>query len=497
MSNQSQRINHFLNPSRTIKKIDGHKGVETLRSYQHASRIYLDSNYRLSPKYGFLFYVEFDLNPSITQMSTTTMQELGMIVKSVGLPKFTIENRVQNAYNRPNVVQTKIKYDPISINFHDDQGDVVRSFWYDYYSFYYRDSDYAESLYSQRTKYTARPAVDWGYGPRPVPSYTSGYQPEEYQYINAIRIYSLYQKNFSEYTLLNPTITSFKHGDHDNAQNEIMHHEMTVAFEAVKYKTGYVTGSNAGGFFDLHYDNKTSPIATKVGADTILNGAGNPSRPPSDVFDLANNNVHPGEIANNPLNTIAGFGSSLAGGLLNSVTGAIGAELSSLVSGAVGGGLSSLTGGAGLSGLISGGIGSLTSGFSIPSLGDIGSGLTSQVTGAAQALGGKIAGLSGEIGEMLNLGGTTAASAVASVNLTSGMQSIIQENTKIAGAALQEASAMVPSLASSASSMLGGAATQLSSVAGDLSGKLTSSASTLTSSAQSALSNITGNSGTA
>jgi hypothetical protein len=471
-------INPFLNPS------------HTMRSYQHASRIYIDNNYRLSPKYGFLFYVEFDLNPAITQMSSTTIKELGMIVKSVGLPKFTIDNKIQNAYNRVNVVQTKIKYDPISINFHDDQGDVVRSFWYDYYSFFYRDSDYTDSLYSQQTKYTARPAVDWGYGPRPVPSYTSGSVPEQYQYIQAIRIYSLYQKNFSEYTLLNPTITSFKHGDHDNAQNEIMHHEMTIAYEAVKYETGYTTAGNAGGFYDLHYDNKTSPIARNVGANTIVNGAGQPAQAPSAVFDLANNNVHPGDIANNPLNTIAGFGSSLAGGLLNNITGQIGTQLGGLVSGALGGGLSGLTGGVGLSGLMSSGVSGLTSGISIPNLGSIASGLTSQVSGAAQALESKIAGLSGSLSTILG-SGTSPTSAVAGVNLINSAQSIIQQNTQIAGAALQEASAMVPAIAGSTSTLVSGAATQLSSVAGDLTGSVTSGMASATGAAQSALSNIT------
>ena len=31
-----------------------------LRNYQHASRIFVSDSQRLSPKYGFLFYVEFD-----------------------------------------------------------------------------------------------------------------------------------------------------------------------------------------------------------------------------------------------------------------------------------------------------------------------------------------------------------------------------------------------------------------------------------------------------
>lgn len=468
-------INKFLKPSST--KTDGQPGngpgvgnTVILRNYNHGKKIFVDGNYRLSPKYGFLFYVEFDLNPAITQLSGTTQQEMGMVVKSVGLPKFTIDNRIQNAYNRVNVVQTKIKYDPITINFHDDQNDLVRQFWYDYYSFYYRDSDYSDTLYTQRSKYSARPVTEWGYSPRPVPSYSSGYQPQQYQYIQAIRIYSMYQKNFSEYTIVNPTITAFRHGDHDNAQNEILHHEMTVAYEAVKYKTGYVTHNNMNGFINLHYDTRPSILSTGLPTDTIINGAGNPMTAPGEVADWADNNVHPGEMANNPLNTIAGFGASLAGDLLNSVTGQIGDKLGGLVSGALGGGLSGLTGGAGLSGLMTGGLSSLTSGFSIPSLGDIGDGLTSKLSGAASALGDKVAGMSASISEAFGAGQAGPASAVASVNFLSAAQDQLTQNLSVASSALESAKAMVPSLSSAASGLASSASTQLSGLASSITG---------------------------
>jgi hypothetical protein len=42
----------------------------TVRNYQHATRIFRDGNFRLSPKYGFLFYVEFDFNPKWISVKT-------------------------------------------------------------------------------------------------------------------------------------------------------------------------------------------------------------------------------------------------------------------------------------------------------------------------------------------------------------------------------------------------------------------------------------------
>ena len=250
----------------------------TVRSYQHAKKIFVDGNYRLSPKYGFLFYVEFDFNPLITNISNTSAQEMGMIVKSVSLPKFSIDTKTHNAYNRPNIVQNKIKYDPVNISFHDDQADNVRNFWYDYYSYFYRDPDYSDVTYNAPHKYQTRASLDWGYSPRAAagfPTQTLTGAPQPYQYIQAIRIYSLYQGQFSEYQLVNPTITSFRHGDHSAAETSgLLGHDMTVQFETVKYLNGYTTQDTAGGFIDLHYDTTPSPL-------------GGVKSPPNDIIDLA------------------------------------------------------------------------------------------------------------------------------------------------------------------------------------------------------------------
>jgi hypothetical protein len=273
-----------------------------LRDYRHAARIFVDDQYRLSPKYGFLFYVEFDFNPLITNISDQTLQykglgqgnvparELGMLVKSATLPKFTIDTKTYNAYNRKNIVQNSIKYDPVQISFHDDQSDNVRNFWYDYYSFFFRDPDYADATYNTPHKYASRASFDWGYSPRrpSVGANLTGQQAYPYQYIQAIRIYSLYQKNFSEYQLVNPTITAFKHGDHVNGETSLLSHEMTIQYETVKYLTGYVTKNNVGGFVDLHYDNNPSPLGNYHGGPgKVPNRMGGYADIPDQITDLA------------------------------------------------------------------------------------------------------------------------------------------------------------------------------------------------------------------
>lgn len=283
-------INQYLWPTGAELQStpDGRIAPISLRDYRHAARIFTDSDYRLSPKYAFLFYVEFDFNPLITNISNTTAQEMGMIVKNVSLPKFSIQTKEHNAYNRKNYVQTGIKYDPVTIAFHDDQSDTIRNFWYDYYSFYYRDSDYADSTYTAGTKYQNRPSFQWGYTPQARVGYNNANGAQPYQYIQAIRIYSLYQKNFSEYELINPIITNFKHGDHVNGESTgILSHEMSIQFETVKYLTGYTTRNTAGGYIDLHYDNTPSPISP--GGQTAFTDTinGTPTGVTDTITDLA------------------------------------------------------------------------------------------------------------------------------------------------------------------------------------------------------------------
>ena len=107
---------------------------DNVKDYRHAARLFVDNNYERSPKYQWLFHVYFDLNPEFTAMARDQQIAAGMLVKSADLPRFRIDNKTLNNYNRPSIVQTKLGYNAININFHDDSSDVVRNLWYDYYT---------------------------------------------------------------------------------------------------------------------------------------------------------------------------------------------------------------------------------------------------------------------------------------------------------------------------------------------------------------------------
>jgi hypothetical protein len=243
--------------------------------YDHATKLFVADNFRLAPKQSFLYYVIINIDPSQTSLGggllgdITTLAdryqnlENGMLVKRTDLPRFTMGTKTLNAYNRKNIVQTNISYDPINVTFHDDAADVITNFWNDYYTYYFRDSDYNEEAYRQEHKYFPRNKIGWGYSPANGGISTT--QRQITSFIKDIRIYSLHNKRFTEYRLINPVITSWRHGEHDYSNSGgVMENTMSVAYETVKYYTGYVNPVDVSGFSLLHYDNFNSPISTSV-----------------------------------------------------------------------------------------------------------------------------------------------------------------------------------------------------------------------------------------
>ncbi len=264
---------------------------DNLRDQQHASRIFVDGNFFRHPKYSFMFYVIFDYIQGYDGLRTDPKNviQLGALCKSAQLPKFTVDSQTFNAYNRKNIVQKSIKYDPVTLRFHDDSSDLVRDFWYDYYSFYYRDAEYTQESYTIPHKYNARQVDGFGYNLRhEMNDPSESIAGKSYNPLKAIRIFSLMQKKFSEYVLINPIITGFRHGEHNNSGSELLEHEMTISYEQVKYFKGKVNRDTLGDSLLLLYDNVQSPGLT--GGRSIFGAGGFVETLDNISNDLANGN---------------------------------------------------------------------------------------------------------------------------------------------------------------------------------------------------------------
>ena len=95
-------------------------------------------------------------------------------------------------------------------------------------------------------------------------------------FFTAIRIYSLHQRKFTEYVLINPIIRSFKFGEHNNADSSnLMQAEMSIEYETVVYGSGAVSKTSVHGFASLqYYDNGPSPMAGFHGSGSLLGPIG-------------------------------------------------------------------------------------------------------------------------------------------------------------------------------------------------------------------------------
>ena len=269
---------------------------DSIHDYQHASKIFVSNNYRLAPKQSFLFYVKIVINQDVgsgfRQVNDSDIVLIGATAKTANLPKFSIENKTYNAYNRPNIVQSKLKYEPVTIKFHDDSSGLVRAFWYDYLSYYYRDTDYADAIYAGVHKYEPRQREGWGYNLKPdavAPTVNTYNTPTNF--IRSISIYSMSQKTYSEYQLINPIITQFQHGEHDMSNGSgTMEHTMTFNYETLHYRKGNVTDNTMHEML-LLYDQAASPLTAAGGGTRSFLGPGGFFASMNDIGqDLADGN---------------------------------------------------------------------------------------------------------------------------------------------------------------------------------------------------------------
>jgi hypothetical protein len=283
-----------------------------LKDYQHASDTFRTNGYELSPRNKFLYHVFFNINTgqikSLADVyGSDEIATIGLLVKSVDLPSYQISVDTMNQYNRKRLVQSKIEYNPIQLVFHDDQSDLIRNMWYNYYSYYYKDpSQPYENVpayngtngnlqtlfngfgYNTRDTYSnSRQVNDWGYigesygdGTSSLNTQGNGNYTGKPPFFRDIRIYGLSQKKFASYVLINPMITSWKHDQYAYAEEAgTMSNNVEIRYETVKYYSGAIGGATPSntvpGFADpTHYDLTRSALARPGSTQTVFGQGG-------------------------------------------------------------------------------------------------------------------------------------------------------------------------------------------------------------------------------
>lgn len=250
-----------------VSGVTNPKGL--VSNWRHATRLFIDDTYRLSPRTKFLFYVKFEIDntahrsPAFTQKHS---QEVGLLVKATDLPKFTFDTTVKNQYNRKKVVYKQINYDPINISLHDDNAGIINALWAIYYGYYIADRLNPDTAYTE-TKWRSKsdPRTGFRYGMD---------NDVSVPFFKSVSIYTMSRRRFIGYTLVNPKIKSWNHGNVDYSEGGTLESTMTLEYEAVRYSSGIVQYNNPKGFATLHYDNLPSPLSVAGGGVANLVGDG-------------------------------------------------------------------------------------------------------------------------------------------------------------------------------------------------------------------------------
>lgn len=316
---------------------EGLFGSATLKDYKHASKTFSPNVYANAPKLKFLFHTVFNLNDGVY---ADGQSNFGILVRDVKLPSYKFDTHTMNQYNRKRIVQTKIRYEPVTISLHDDNANTINKLWYAYYTYYYKDASKPGVYFAGNrgglqdrnvdgNAGTAKPTLanydyrniydnsingadDWGYiGETSAPGTVSGNKPP---FFKDIRIFGFWQHNWTAYVLVNPIISNFNHDTYNYEEgNGIMKNSMTIDYETVVYEEGALDGRNPGdivrGFGDIsNYDRETSPLMVPgangkiLGPGGIIDSAGGAVKGILNGQNVAGNLLKLGQIAYNNKN---------------------------------------------------------------------------------------------------------------------------------------------------------------------------------------------------
>lgn len=277
----------------------GFFGSPYLRDFSHASKTFRTNSYENAPKLKFLFHTFFDINPE----AYFSDANYGVLVKEVKLPSFSLATHQMNQYNRKRIIQTKIKYEPIEITFHDDNGNTINKLWEAYYRYYYTDGSKPSNVLRADRGGGNFPLFEGGPMGRSTASYNSrdiyddtagwtdwglaGGSNREFfdegvkvPFFKNITVFGFNQHDFTAYTLVNPMITNFSHDTYKyDSGNGIMENRMTIDYETVVYNAGNLDGRTpenivTGFGSETTYDRNLSPITPPGTNGAVLGNGG-------------------------------------------------------------------------------------------------------------------------------------------------------------------------------------------------------------------------------
>ncbi len=239
-----------------------------MADWQHASRVFVDDTFRLAPRHKFLYHAVFKIRKdahTALGFSEKHAQEISVLVKTAELPKYNFDSVVKNQYNRKKLIYKNFNYEPVNFTFHDDNAGIINSLWAIYYAAYIQDRKLPTHAHRNDLNY------------RPSSTSLDGFRygldnDKAVDFFESISIYTMSRQRFNGYTLINPRIKSWSHGNVSYAEGDTIESSMQIEYESVQYSSGSVSALKNQGFATLHYDFAPSPLSIQGGGTQTLFG---------------------------------------------------------------------------------------------------------------------------------------------------------------------------------------------------------------------------------
>jgi hypothetical protein len=240
------RPNNLRNPN------GGNADIFRLRDYTHAAKTFLaEPGYVMAPKHGFLFHVRFVFNPPGQSQNGERSKTISVLCKSADLPKFNIEFEELNKYNKKEVIPKKIKYESLTLTFHDDVKNTIRDMWLAYNTYYSADAGVTPEAWAQDDTYLENRIFN-RYGLD---------NNQTVKLIKSVDIYSMGNHKYTKYSLINPLITSFDFDRHEYSDGaKVMETQLRLDYETVLYYEGSTEEIPGFGVDSPYYDNQFSTL---------------------------------------------------------------------------------------------------------------------------------------------------------------------------------------------------------------------------------------------
>lgn len=251
-------------PSTASNPNGGNADIFQLKDYQHAAYTFLgEDGYAMAPKFGFLFHVRFVFNQPAQSQNGDRSKTISVLCKSADLPKFNIEFEELNKYNKKEVVPKKLKYESVTLTFHDDMKNVIRDMWLAYNTYYFADAGVTPEAWALDDTYLEN---------RPFNRYGLD-NNQTVKLIKSVDIYSMGNHKYTKYSLINPLITSFDFDNYNYSEGaKTMETQIRLDYETVLYYEGNTEEIPGFGKDSNYYDKEKSrlrPMQASTSSEVI------------------------------------------------------------------------------------------------------------------------------------------------------------------------------------------------------------------------------------